>query len=151
MQVVSRPSNRLLQLLPAAEFQSLHPQLETVELAKGTVLTEAGAPVQHVYLPHSGVVSVMVSLSEGQTVEVAMLGRDSLIGTSAALDDGPALADAVVVVPGLASVLKTEDLRTATDRNPGLRKLLVRHEQALLVQAQQQPAWAEVFAPRIIR
>jgi len=48
MQVVSRPSNRLLQLLPAAEFQSLHPHLETVELAKGTVLTEAGTPVQHV-------------------------------------------------------------------------------------------------------
>jgi cAMP-binding proteins - catabolite gene activator and regulatory subunit of cAMP-dependent protein kinases len=140
MPTVSRPPNRLLQLLPAAEFQSLHPHLETVELAKGTVLTEAGAPVPHVYLPHSGIVSVMVSLSEGQTVEVAMLGRDSLIGTSAALDDGPALADAIVVVPGLASVLKTEDLRTATDRNAGLRKLLVRHEQALLVQAQQSAA-----------
>ena len=69
-----------------------------------------------------------------------MLGRDSLIGTSAALDEGPALADAVVVVPGLASVLKTEDLRTATDRNTGFRKLLVRHEQALLVQAQQSAA-----------
>ena len=69
-----------------------------------------------------------------------MVGRDSLIGTSAALDDGPALADAIVVVPGLASVLKTEDLRTATEGNTGLRKLLVRHEQALLVQAQQSAA-----------
>src|SRR5438105_3611603 len=82
----------------------------------------------------------MVSLSEGQAAEVAMLGRDSLIGSSAALDDGPALADAVVVVPGFASVLKTEDFRTATARNHGLRKLLVRHEQALLVQAQQSAA-----------
>jgi len=140
MQEVSRRSNRLLQLLPTAEFQSLSPQLKTVELAKGTVLTKAGAPVQHVYLPHDGVVSLMVSLSEGQTVEVAMVGRDSLIGTSAALDDGPALADAIVVVPGTASVLKTEDLRAATDRNAGLRKLLIRHEQALLVQAQQSAA-----------
>jgi CRP-like cAMP-binding protein len=140
MQQISRPPNRLLQLLPAAEFQSLHPHLETVELSRGTVLTEAGAPVQHVYLPHSGVVSVMVRLSEGQTVEVAMVGRDSLIGTSAVLDDGPALADAIVVVPGQASVLKTEDLRTAIERNASLRKLLVRHEQALLVQAQQSAA-----------
>jgi len=140
MQAVSRPPNRLLQLLPAAEFQSLQPHLETVELAKGAVLTEAGAPVQYVYLPHSGVVSVMVGLSEGQTVEVAMLGRDSLIGTSAALGDGPALTDAIVVVPGAASVLKTGDLRAATDRNVRLRKLLVRHEQALLVQAQQSAA-----------
>ena len=58
MQAVSRPPNRLLQTLPAAEFQSLYPHLETVELAKGTILTEAGAPTPQVYLPHSGVVSI---------------------------------------------------------------------------------------------
>ena len=140
MQAVSRPPNRLLQTLPAAEFQSLYPHLETVELAKGTIMTEAGAPTPQVYLPHSGVVSMMVSLSEGQTVEVAMIGRDSLIGASAALDDGPALTDAIVVVPGTASMLKAEDLRSATERNSSLRKLLPRNEQALFVQAQQSAA-----------
>ena len=35
MPAVSRPPNRLLQALPAAEFESLRPHLETVELAKG--------------------------------------------------------------------------------------------------------------------
>jgi hypothetical protein len=64
----------------------------------------------------------MVSLSEGQTVEVAMVGRDSLIGASAALDDGPALTDAIVVVPGTASVLKAEDLRAAAERSGVLRR-----------------------------
>ena len=44
MQAVPRPPNRLLQVLPAAEFQSLAAHLETAELAKGAVLTEAGAP-----------------------------------------------------------------------------------------------------------
>jgi len=140
MQAVSRPANRLLQVLPAAEFQSLRPHLETVELAKGTVLTEAGAPIQYVYLPHSGVVSIMVSLSEGQTLEVAMVGCDSLVGGSTAFDDGPALADATVVVPGTASVLKAEELRAAADQSGTLRRLLARHEQALLVQAQQSAA-----------
>src|SRR6476646_9307191 len=133
MQAVSRPANRLLQVLPAAEFQSLRPHLETVELAKGTVLPEAGAPIQYVYLPHSGVVSILVSLSEGQTVEVAMVGCDSLVGGSTAFDDGPALADATVVVPGTASVLKAEELRAAADQSGTLRRLLARHEQALLV------------------
>jgi CRP-like cAMP-binding protein len=140
MQAVSRPPNRLLQLLPAAEFQSLHPRLETVELAKGAVLTEAGAPIADVYLPHSGIVSVMVSLSEGQTVEVAMVGRDSLVGAAAVLAGGPALTDAIVVVPGTASVLKAEDLRAAAERSGTLRKALARHGQALLMQAQQSAA-----------
>ena len=69
-----------------------------------------------------------------------MLGRDSLIGTSAALGDGPALTDAIVVVPGMASVLKAADLRAEADRSSVLRKHLARHEQALLVQAQQSAA-----------
>ena len=56
MQAVLRPSNRLLQILPAAELQSLLPHLETVGLAKGAVLTEAGVPIPSVYLPHSGVI-----------------------------------------------------------------------------------------------
>src|SRR5258707_4003220 len=111
MQAVLRPPNRLLQILPAAEFQSLSPHLETVELTKGSVLTEAGAPLPYVYLPHSGVVSMMVGLSEGQTLEVAMLGRDSLVGAAAGLDAGSALTDAIVVVPGMASALKAADLR----------------------------------------
>ena len=140
MQAVLRPANRLLQVLPAAEFQSLRPHLETVELAKGTVLTEAGAPIQYVYLPHGGVVSMMVSLSEGQTVEVAMVGCDSLVGGATAFDDGPALTEATVVVPGTASVLKAEELRAAADQSGILRRLLARHEQALLVQAQQSAA-----------
>jgi CRP-like cAMP-binding protein len=140
MQAVSRPPNGLLQALPAAEFQSLSPHLETVELTKGAALTEAGAPLQHVYLPHSGVVSMMVGLSEGQTVEVAMIGRDSLVGIAAALDAGPVLTDAIVVVPGTASALKAEDLRAVTDRSSVLRRHLARHEQALLVQAQQSAA-----------
>jgi hypothetical protein len=48
MQAVPRPANRLLQILPAAEFQLLCPHLETVELAKGAVLSEAGASLQSV-------------------------------------------------------------------------------------------------------
>ena len=117
MQTVPHTSNRLLQYLPPAELLSLCPHLESVEMAKGAVLTRAGAPIQQVYLPHSGVVSMMVGLSEGQTVEVAMIGRDSLVGASAALDDGPSLTDAVVVVPGTASVLKAVDFRTAAERS----------------------------------
>ena len=69
-----------------------------------------------------------------------MIGCDSLVGGSTAFDDGPALTDATVVVPGTASVLKAEDLRAAADQSSTLRRLLARHEQALLVQAQQSAA-----------
>jgi CRP-like cAMP-binding protein len=89
-----------LQALPAAEFEVLRPHLEIVELVRETVLVEAGNPLTHVYLPHSGVISMLVRLSEGQTVEVAMVGHDSVFGASAALDGGMSLTAAVRLSAG---------------------------------------------------
>jgi hypothetical protein len=84
MPAISRLPNRLLQVRPTAEFLSLHPRLEAVELANEAVPVEAGVPVQQVCLPHSGAVAMMVGPSQGQAVEVAMVGRDSVVGVSAA-------------------------------------------------------------------
>jgi CRP-like cAMP-binding protein len=133
----SRPSNHLLQSLPAPEFELLRPHLATVELGKDTVLFEAGAPIGEIYLPHSGMVSMIVGFAEGETVEVAKVGRDSIVGGTAVLHDGPSLANAVVIVPGIASVLAVERLHAAMEASSDLRHLLVRHQQALSVQAQQ--------------
>lgn len=140
MSSVAHPPNHFLQSLPAAEFEALRPHLEFVELVRETVLVEAGAPLTHVYLPHSSVISLVVSLSEGQTVEVAMVGRDSIFGAAAALDGRISLTDAVVMLPGTASILDVAHLRAAADRSSAFRTLLIRHEQALFAQAQQSAA-----------
>ncbi|MBR0796465.1 Crp/Fnr family transcriptional regulator [Bradyrhizobium jicamae] len=140
MSAVSRPPNRLLQALPAAEYEQLHPRLETVELAKDAVLAHAGAPLSRVYLPHSGVVSMMVNLSDGQSVEIATIGRDNVVGAAAALYGGSLLADAIVVVPGTASVLTAEHFREMADRSASFRTLVSLYDQALAAQTQQSVA-----------
>jgi CRP-like cAMP-binding protein len=129
-----------LQALPEAEFEVLRPHISVVELVRETVLAEAGAPLTYIYLPHSGVISLMVSLSEGQTVDVAMVGRDSVVGALAALDGGISLTDAVVRLPGTASIVGVADFRAVADRSAAFRTLLARHEQALIAQAQQSAA-----------
>jgi CRP-like cAMP-binding protein len=140
MTSLPRPSNNLLQALSEAEFEALRPHLQQIELVREAVLVEAGAPLTHIYLPHCGAVYLMVHLAEGQTVEVAMIGRDSVLHAAAALADGIALTDAVVLLPGSASVLDISTLREAADRSALLRNLLGRHEQALFAQAQQSAA-----------
>ena len=140
MSSVERSGNRLLQALPVAEFEALRPYFEFVELAREAVLAEAGAAMTHVYLPHSGAISLVVGLSDGQTVEVAMVGRDGALGAAAALDGGISLTDAIVLLPGKASILEVTKFRAAVDRSTAFRNLLMRHEQALLAQAQQSAA-----------
>jgi CRP-like cAMP-binding protein len=105
-----------------------------------TVLVEAGSRLTHVYLPHRGIISMQVRLSEGQTVEVAMVGRDSVFGAAAALDGGISLTDAVVLLSGTASTIGVADFRAAADRSGAFRLLLARHEQALLAHAQRSAA-----------
>ncbi|MHC4046956.1 Crp/Fnr family transcriptional regulator [Bradyrhizobium sp. 23AC] len=132
-----RPSNQLLQMLDAADLGLLRPHLATVEMVRKSVLCEAGAALRYVYFPHGGSVSITVGLSEGQMIEVAMLGRDSVVGGGAALAGGIAPTDAVVLFPGTASVLEIAAFRTVAAASAPFRQLMVRHEQALLAHAQQ--------------
>jgi len=131
------PPNRLLQKLDAADLALLRPHLVTIELVRETVLGEAGSALRYVHFPHDGTVSITVGLSEGQTIEVAMLGRDSIVGGSAALTDGIAMSDAIVLFPGTASALEISACRAIAAASAPFHNLMIRHEQALLAHAQQ--------------
>ncbi|MEY9106409.1 CRP-like cAMP-binding protein [Bradyrhizobium yuanmingense] len=137
MTVSGRPPNQLLQLLDAADFDLLRPHLATVEMVSKSVVGEIGTAPRHVYLPHGGCVSIRVSLSEGQTIEIAMLGRDSVVWAGAALADGISPMDAVVLFPGAASVIEIGVFRAVATASARLRKLMVRHEQVMLAHVQQ--------------
>jgi CRP-like cAMP-binding protein len=133
-------SNFLLASLPASDIGALHPHLRTVELPQGMVLFEVGDPITQVYFPHSGVVSLVVPLESGETIESAMIGRESLVGGSAGLNGQVSVCKAIVQIAGAASVLDTEKFRSLADASIACRAALFKHEQLLLVQAQQSAA-----------
>jgi CRP-like cAMP-binding protein len=116
------------------------PHLETIELVQETLLVGAGDPLTRVYFPHDGVISLVVSLAAGGSVEVAMIGQDSIFGGSAALDGNISLTDAVVQLSGRASTLAVGILRTIAQESLAFRTTLIRHEQAVFAQAQQSAA-----------
>jgi CRP-like cAMP-binding protein len=88
-------------------------------------------------MPHKGVISLVVNLARGEHVQIAMIGRDSIFGTFAALGDAAALNTAVVLVPGAASTIDLDPLRDAADRSATLRAALTRHGLAVYAQIQQ--------------
>jgi CRP-like cAMP-binding protein len=140
MSSIQRPPNQLLQMLPDVEFEALRPRLKHFEMVRDAVLAESGAVSQHVYLPHSGAISIVVSLAEGQAVEVAMVGRDSVVGAFETLGDDISALDAVVLFPGTASIVDIADFRLIAGQSATFRNLLARNEQAILAQAQQSAA-----------
>ena len=140
MSSIPRPPNQLLQAMPAEDFEFLGPRLKPLQMIREAVLAKAGAAPAQIVFPHNGAVSIAVTLFEGQSVEVAMLGRDSVIGAFEALGDGTSLTDAIVLFPGSASAIELDDFRTVAAQSPALRSLAIRQGQALLAQSQQAAA-----------
>jgi CRP-like cAMP-binding protein len=126
--------------LPPADLEALRPHLRTIELVQGTVLMEAGDLIKQVYFPHIGVISLVVNLATGEMVEAAMIGRDSIAGGSSALDGKVALNKAIVQIAGEGSVLDLSSLRGLANASIEFRTTLIRHDQLILVQAQQSAA-----------
>lgn len=137
---MSHTSNLFLNALAAADFAALRPHLKSIELPQSVVLFEVGAPIHHVYFPHSGVVSLVVELASGETIESAMIGRESLVGASSGLNGETSVSKAIVQVAGTASMLDSHRLRELCVSSVTARTALFRHEQIVLVQAQQSAA-----------
>jgi CRP-like cAMP-binding protein len=135
-----RSPNHLLASLPPADFEFLRPHLRYVDLRNEGVLARAGDELSRVYFLESGIISLVLSLSEGQMIEVAMIGRDSIFGASAMYEDGISLNDAIVQLPGTALTVDLPHFRQAFEQSLVFRKTLARHEQALLIQVQQSAA-----------
>jgi CRP-like cAMP-binding protein len=135
-----RSANHLLASLPLADFEYLRPNLRSVELVSEFMLARAGDEISRVYFPESGVISLVVSLPEGETIEVAMIGRDGIFGAPAIYKGGVSLNDAMVQLPGTALTLALPHFRKAVEQSRVFRETLARHEQALLIQAQQSAA-----------
>jgi CRP-like cAMP-binding protein len=134
---ISRPPNGFLSALSADDFELIRPHLRTVDLVQEAVLVEVGEQLQRAYLPHRGVISLVVKLAKGEHVQIAMIGHDSIFGAFSTLGDSTAINSAVVLVPGAASTIELDRLREAADRSAGLRALLARHGLAVYAQIQQ--------------
>jgi CRP-like cAMP-binding protein len=137
---MSHSANVFLSSLAQAEFASLRPHLRTVDLPQGQVLFEVGTAIQQVYFPHSGVISLVIELASGDTIECAMVGRESIVGASAGLNSQLAVCKAIVQIAGAASALDSHRLRELSETSANARAVLFRHEQLILVQAQQSAA-----------
>jgi CRP-like cAMP-binding protein len=134
---ISRSPNGFLSSLNADDFELIRPHLRAADLAQDSVLAATGETLKRAYFPHRGVISLVVNLAKGEHVQVAMIGRDSVLGSFTAMGDPVALNSAVVLVPGVASTIDIERLRMAAEQSATLRALLVRHGLAVYAQIQQ--------------
>ncbi len=129
-------TNRILNALPAREHRVLSAQLKPVVLEKGSVLYEAGERISLVYFPETALISYLSGTSEGDTIEVGVVGNEGVAGLTSLLSDSTAFR-AVVQIPGTAYSLSQELLKREFKRCDVLHNYLLDYTNAMLVQVAQ--------------
>jgi len=129
--------NRLLAALPWAEWQRWQPQLEAVELPLGQVLYESGSTLGHVYFPTTAIVSLLYVMQNGESAEIAVVGREGIVGVALFMGGESTPSRAVVQSAGHGFRLKAKAVKLEFETSPAVMHLLLRYTQALITQMAQ--------------
>ncbi|MBL0408442.1 Crp/Fnr family transcriptional regulator [Microvirga aerilata] len=109
-------TNRLLAVLEPEDFAALEPHLEIIELTRGRVLYDAGEIISHAYFLHDAIISLVNVMEDGATNEVAVFGREGVVGLLSALVTREAFGRYVVQMSGTASRIPFERLNEVRNR-----------------------------------
>ncbi len=119
--------NKLLNALGQSVLREvLHDLRETV-LPLGRVIFEVGQRVDQVYFPTSGVVSMVVTMANGQAVESQTIGFEGALGLVAALCGGVAEQRATIQIAGSAWAISAERLHIRAGRHPVVGDVAMRY------------------------
>lgn len=108
--------------------------MDTVALARGQVLVEAGSRFRRVHFPIAGVVSSVAAMPSGTTVEIATTGREGMAQVIAILGSDVAIARHMVQVEGAACAMGYAEFCRFRRELPSFRRALLAFAQAFLVQ-----------------
>jgi CRP-like cAMP-binding protein len=133
----ARHRNLFLSALPARDLALIQPMLQPIELRQGDVLQEPGQRVSEVVFVQSGLISLLTPMQDGAAIEIATLGRESVLGVLSALGSHRSTARATVQITGTASTVRVNDFREAVDKSRTLRHLVLLSSELAVAQMQQ--------------
>jgi CRP-like cAMP-binding protein len=128
------PRNRLLLALPSSNLKRLMPELQQIRCRREQVLMDADRPLNDVFFPDSGVVSVLAVYSDGGTIEMATIGREGCTGVQAVFGVTRSSARFLVQIPGSAAKMSRATFTRAMESMPSFRSLMYAYVQAFLEQ-----------------
>jgi CRP-like cAMP-binding protein len=132
--------NRLLRRFAAADFSRLEPQLKRMKMTQGDVLHPAGEPINHIYFPISGMVSMLTILQTGQAIEIGVVGREGVVGASVVAEGSRSFAQATVQMAGEALRIGTAPFLKVFEASKDFRTQINRYQSVLTLQTQQSAA-----------
>src|SRR4051812_41966525 len=91
--------NKIINALASKQAKRLMSMAEPVSLRHKHILYDADQPIDYIYFPDTGMVSVTTQMLDGTTVEVVTIGNEGVVGISALLAGNTLPFETLVQVP----------------------------------------------------
>jgi len=130
-------SNLLLASISQSNFLRMGDHFEEVDLDLHQVLHSAGAAIEHLYFPTSGICSVIVRAGDGLLLEAGIIGKEGVVGLSLALfvDESP--FEVIVQLPGRALRISRDAFLEMQNSNLHFRNTILRYIYIFMIQTAQ--------------
>ena len=113
--------NKMVLTIPEDEFLLIRPFLEAVDLPQYKILYEQGTKIEYAYFPNEGMVSLVVLVNDGRSVEVGITGNDGVIGAPLAFGFESAPMRAIMQIAGRGLRIPSLALESLFARSPNLK------------------------------
>jgi CRP-like cAMP-binding protein len=132
--------NRVLDALAERDRVDLEADLEILTVTAHQSTQFVGTTMQHVDFPINAVLSVVVTLDNGDTVEVGTVGNEGFVESDAALDATSSLRTAFCQVRGVIGRMPIARFEARMAGTDGFGAMMRRNVRAILFSAQQYAA-----------
>jgi len=140
--------NRLLAALPPDTLALLDRDLRQVSLQQGAILLEPGDPLEDIYFPQTGLISLLVIGRDGGAIETATVGREGAVGLHGGLGGRRSFTRATTQIGGRFSTIRAGRFEHIANGSAYVRDLILRYTEVLLAEAQQIGACNAMHAAR---
>ena len=132
--------NLILDSLSNAELKKIENHLEEIEMPVGKVLYHPAEKIQHIYFPETSVISIVMVLENGDTLESGIIGKEGHSGAAVVLTEEVSPQEATVQLSGAGYRLPIKVFKNLFDENIDFRNVALRYLYAFVAQISQNAA-----------
>jgi CRP-like cAMP-binding protein len=129
--------NAVLASLSQQAYDNILPDLEEVALPLSEILYRPDDPIDYIYFPTAGMISLVSITAEGGTIEVGMVGKDGMIGLPLFLGAGRSPFLITVQIAGKALKMRADLFKVVSARQGSMHTAMLRYAYIMLTQLTQ--------------
>lgn len=130
-------TNKIIDFLSDSILEEWSPYFEPVELALGQVLYEPGRIIGHLYFPVTAIVSWVHVLENGASTEIAITGREGVVGIYLLMGASQTNNRAIVQKAGAAIRIRLSVVLNSFNQGNVVQRVFLRYAQTLMNQISQ--------------